>query len=249
MRSAQIFSPPPILITLSRMARYSTLHAVCVKSLLKPGSESRLVIILCFSLFLHLTILSVLSEPLSGSGHATHEQKTDAPHRLTVTLANATPVIASREAKEIIKEKNPSPDIAAADTASNGVNNKQAPKDDQPVSLAEGVLPAVDSRYFSLAELDQIPVVIQDIPENPPDLWAHTNGGKIVLRLWIDKTGNVTNVEPINSELPQGFIDNARRNFLKTTFVPGRKSGSEVNSVMDIVIHYVPVNREANVQP
>lgn len=231
------------------MERYSTLHAVRVKSLLKPGSESRLVIILCFSLLIHLTILLALSEPLSRSGHVMYEQKPDIQRRLTVTLANTTPVITSKEIKKTIQVETSSPDITATDTASNDVNNKQAPEDDQPASLTEGILPAVDSRYFTLAELDQIPVVIQDIPENPPDLWMHAKEGKIVLRLWIDKTGKVTNIEPITSELPQDFIDNARRNFLKAIFAPGRKHGSEVNSVMDIVIHYVPINREANMPP
>lgn len=231
------------------MERYSTLHAVCVKSLLKPGSESRLVIILCFSLLIHLAILLALSEPLSRTGHATYEQKPDIQRRLTVTLANAPPVIASKETKKTVQVETVPPDITATDTASNDVNNKQVPGGDQPASLTEGILPAVDSRYFTLAELDQIPVVIQDIPENPPDLWAHAKEGKIVLRLWIDKTGKVTNIEPITSELPQGFIDNARRNFLKTIFMPGRKHGSEVNTLMDIVIHYVPINRDANMPP
>ncbi len=100
---------------------------------------------------------------------------------------------------------------------------------------------SLTSRYFSLAELDQHPAITRNISDNPPELRDYPQGGEIVFRLWIDKTGKVVNVDTISSTLPQVFADSARASFLKATFSPGRKHGNAVASVMDVAITYAPI--------
>ena len=104
----------------------------------------------------------------------------------------------------------------------------------------EGISLAVDLHYFSLNELDERPFAIQDIPPDPPELRDFPQGGQLILRLWINKNGEVVNAEPVSSELPQAFIDSARNNFLKARFAPGRIHGHAVGAVMDVVLLYAP---------
>lgn len=103
-----------------------------------------------------------------------------------------------------------------------------------------GISLAVDLRYFSLDELDERPIVIQDIPEDPPELRDLPQGGKLILRLWINEEGKVVNAEPVSSELPKAFIDSARNGFLMSRFAPGRIHGNAVGTVMDVVLNYAP---------
>lgn len=200
----------------------------------KPGDDNRLAKILCLSLFVHMVILSALSWSHSGTSHAAHQGKiTDNNRRFTVTLANALPAITQKGLNPVDEQ----PVMQASADVSTGENMAG----DKLVPLNDGILPAVDSHFFTLAELDRRPVVVQDIADNPPDLLEYPQGGEVVLRLWIDNTGKVVNAEPLASGLPQAFVDSARASFLKAVFAPGRKLDNAVCSVMDVAIRYAPV--------
>lgn len=103
-----------------------------------------------------------------------------------------------------------------------------------------GLSLSIAPHYFSLAELDERPFIIRDIPPNPPELKDFPQGGKLVLRLWIDTEGRVVNAEPVSSELPPAFTDSARSGFQDARFAPGRKHGQAVASVLNVTIHYAP---------
>lgn len=199
--------------------------ATFMEYLLRLDRRVRLAIVLYISLCVHLAIL-FLSWTHFGAAHIAHPNRgLVSQHPLTVSLTRALPVVTK-------SEQSNAPMVT---TAANSMGDKLAPFDD-------GLPLPFDSRYFTVDELDQHPAVIHNIPDNPAELRKYPQGGKVVLRLWIDKTGKVVKVEPISSELSQAFVDSARTGFLNSTFSPGRKLGGAVNSVMDVVLLYAPIH-------
>lgn len=97
------------------------------------------------------------------------------------------------------------------------------------------------TRYFSAAELDVTPKIRREIELYPEELrgLAH-DGGKTVLRLWIDETGRVLKAEPLSSGMPPVFTEAAARTFMQADFLPGMKDGLAVNSRVDAVLLYPP---------
>ncbi|HZW24213.1 MAG TPA: hypothetical protein VFF26_01905 [Gallionella sp.] len=199
--------------------------------LLHLNSYARLAIFLFLSLCAHLAILFALSWSSFGARQtAHHEQHGKSP--LTVVLPGTQPTTIQSSKKSLI-EKTVAQDSTGADADTDKAGNK--------FSLSEkGLSLAIDQHYFGLAELDERPFVIQDIPGDPPELQDFPQGGKLILRLWINEEGKVINAEPVSSELPKAFIDSARNGFLISRFAPGRIRGNAVGTVMDIVLNYAP---------
>lgn len=193
------------------------------------NNYARLAIFLCLSLCAHLAILSVLSWSAFGARQAA-EQHGKRP--LTVILLG-TPSITSTENEKDAIEKAASQDDINVDADTNPSGNKFALSN-------EGLSLAMDQHYFSLAELDEHPFIIHDIPGDPPELRDFPQDGKLVLRLWINEDGEVINAEPVSSELPPAFVESARASFLKARFAPGRRGGNAVSAVMDVILHYAP---------
>lgn len=199
--------------------------------MLKLNGCTRLVIILCISLFVHLGILFGVSWSPSGIVHVNLPIK----HRLTVSLTPPPLASAPQNQKSEATGKAYKSKVADIDNGSN------KPSGDKSITTAPSLPTAADLRYFELAELDQKPALTQDIPDNPPELLEHLQGGEIVLRLWIDETGEVVKVDTISSTLPQPFVDSTRASFLNATFSPGRKFGNAVATVMDVAVSYAPI--------
>lgn len=98
---------------------------------------------------------------------------------------------------------------------------------------------ALPGLYFSTSELDIIPEIRHDIDLYPSELQnLKHGGGKVVLRLWIDETGRVENVEPVSSDLPTDFTEVAALVFMQADFLPGKKKGFAVKSKVDAVLVY-----------
>ena len=194
--------------------------------LLRLKLYARLAILLGLSLCVHLAVLLALSWSPLGERQS---MPADNPASLTVILPGAQPAAAP-------------PEKAGAETdAPRDGNEATADKPGNEFALAKaGLSLPVDRHYFRLADLDERPFVVQDIPPNPPELRTFPQGGKVVMRLWIDADGRVVNAEPVSSELPQAFIDSARSGFLSARFAPGRIRGEAVDAVMDVVLDYAP---------
>lgn len=196
----------------------------------KLDGSARLAIILCLSLLVHLAIIYGVPWSPVGGKNASHSVKMqDGRHRLTVML---TPTVAAPQAIE----KHDVMEVTDVDA------NTKTAGDNRLSATNTIVSTALDSRYFTPAELDQHPAIARDIPDNPPELLEHSQGGEIVLRLWINKTGNVVRVDTVSSNLPPVFVDSARAGFLQAVFLPGRKNGNAVATVMDIVVSYAPAD-------
>lgn len=201
--------------------------------LLKLNGYTRLAIILCLSLLIHLAIIyGVPWSPVGEKNSSRSAKMQHGQHRLTVTLT-PTPYATAPQAIE----KTDVMEVADVDTETNTAGDSGLSTTNTLVSTA------LDSRYFTLAELDQHPAIARDISDNPAELLEYSQGGEIVLRLWIDKTGDVVRVDTVSSNLPPVFVDSARAGFLQAVFQPGRKNGYAVATVMDIVVSYEPVNQ------
>lgn len=115
----------------------------------------------------------------------------------------------------------------------------QAPYKANNPPLNDTLLPSalvLHEPYYPVSELDVIPEIKQEIELYPEALQAHKQGGKVVLRLWIDEFGQVEKVELVKSELPPIFVEVATRNFMRASFSPGRKNNLPVKSKIDAVL-------------
>ncbi len=192
-----------------------------------------MAIILVLSFVVHLAIIYGVPWGPDGGDHSAHTAKaSDVPHRLSITLATVSTAKLTPAQPEDIHEA-ATPDVSSIE--------RNALVDSQPSSTNSVLSTALATRYINAAELDQHPAIINDIPENPPELLAYPQGGEIVLRLWINETGQVVKVETVSSNLPPAFIASAQNTFLNARFNPGRKQGVAVATLMDIAVSYTPM--------
>ena len=112
---------------------------------------------------------------------------------------------------------NPDPPATTDATANTGPVGLVAPGDYLPMTL-----------------LDVQPVVIQDIPSDPPELLGRTETGTIILTLLIGANGAVDDAVVESSDLPDIFAQVARRDFLGMRFNPGVRNGQAVPSTMRV---------------
>lgn len=143
----------------------------------------------------------------------------------------------------IVTITKPEMHIQPAVTPSNDLTS-EAPRNPEPSNAmrppGKGILPspalALQERYFSVSELDVIPRIQQDIELYPEELQHFKKGGKVVLSLWINETGQVEKVELVSSALPAIFSEVATRNFLQASFLPGKKNNLAVKSKVEAVL-------------
>lgn len=107
-----------------------------------------------------------------------------------------------------------------------------AAADESPNEVAVGQ--AAQGDYLPTTLLDVEPVVIQDIPSDPPELLGRTETGTIILTLLIGANGAVDDAVVESSDLPDIFAQVARRDFLGMRFNPGVRNGQAVPSTMRV---------------
>jgi outer membrane biosynthesis protein TonB len=200
---------------------------------LKMSAGIRLAILLGISLLIHLVIIYGVPWAPASVGHSAQPAyASDAPHRLSVMLATASSAKLNPAQPEVAHESVMS-EIASAEP--------NAPADSRPFQTNAAFSMALQTRYFNVADLDQHPAIINEIPDNPTELLEYPQGGEIVLRLWINETGQVDKVDAVSSTLPPAFIASAQNAFLHAAFIPGRKQGAAVATLMDIAVSYTPM--------
>lgn len=92
---------------------------------------------------------------------------------------------------------------------------------------------AVDSRVFTINEVDRAPSIIRRVmPQYPPYAERNNIEGKVVLRLIVDKKGNV--IEPVVTESePKGVFDDAAIEAIRQyKFRPAEKYGKPVDCIV-----------------
>jgi TonB family protein len=93
--------------------------------------------------------------------------------------------------------------------------------------------------YYSVRELDVIPVITRDVNVYPKEL-NNQQGmvGKVVIGIWIDEVGHVVKYELVKSELPENYGEVVARAFSQAEFQPGLKNGIAVKSRVRVVVVY-----------
>lgn len=129
--------------------------------------------------------------------------------------------------------------LAVSQPHSATLNNKE-PEHTPPTTVdTDPERPAAaddpDSTVYLPTDLLEVgPVVIEDIPGDPPELQGRSESGTMVLTLLINANGTVDQVIVESSDLPDIFAEVARRDFLTTRFSPGVRNGLPVPTEMRI---------------
>ena len=98
---------------------------------------------------------------------------------------------------------------------------------------------AIDSTYYSAAEVDSRAVPLSAIRPVNPDITGKEQG-IVVLRLYINSRGSVDNVVIVRAEPYHTFGPSLLLPFRQARFAPARKAGVAVNSQMLIELRYGP---------
>ena len=97
----------------------------------------------------------------------------------------------------------------------------------------------VDPTYYSAKQLDVQPRALAAInPVYPPDAVARGTAGWVVLKLKLDESGNVQDVEVSDASPPGIFDQSALDAFRNAHFAPAQKDGRAVKSLVQIKVRY-----------
>jgi len=114
-----------------------------------------------------------------------------------------------------------------------------------PAPQSNSALPAVnvpllvDPTYYTAKQVDVQPRALAAInPVYPPDAVARGTAGWVVLKLKLDESGNVQDIEVSDASLPGIFDQSALYAFRNAHFAPAQKDGRAVKSLVQIKVRY-----------
>jgi len=110
-------------------------------------------------------------------------------------------------------------------------------------------LPMVGPTYFTADQLTRTPrPMFSPKLALPPELEAQFGTGRVVLKLWIDRLGNVVAADVGESNVPEPVAAKAAEAFRNLRFVPGEINGRHVNTMIQYEVTYEdsPVDSSAN---
>lgn len=202
------------------------------------------VFFLCLSILGHVIVFIYLQvAPFSTLGSALHKAtklkilsvQLMPAHRDLPALVLESPAVAAEMSSEKLVKPEPTP-IEPSSTLA-------ASKTEQDAAVGSESISILTTKYYSLAELDEIPETQNAIDVDSLNLLQYAQGGKVELRLWVDEDGQVADVEVINSEMPPGFVESATKLFKQAQFFPGMVNSAPVKFVTKVVIRYEPHSR------
>lgn len=143
------------------------------------------------------------------------------------------PIVADKE------RTSPRPFIASL-TASAQPTPEPVGESVAPAASTEGlgVLPFSAPAYYPTNQLSKRPQPLGSADLDTPELSMIAAAGTMILKLWIDESGDVVDVEVEKTELPEVFSRSAVAAFKHLRFVPGERGGMRVGSVMRIEVNY-----------
>jgi len=221
-----------------------------------PGGKlpTNLLWALCVSLLLHLSLLELR---LASDRPAKAREKSGVSLPLTATLLGSRQSVEVEpgsvalenavEAGETSTESYENSENSAEPTGSqsssvardspstDGILRLPLPDLEKPVAIQEKPVPMVipaNTAYFRRSELT-LPPVLQDEPliDAPEEMGnGKKKGGKLVLRLFVNASGEVDRVTVDSSSSPTAFEEAAVAAFLPLRFRPGEIDGVAVSS-------------------
>ena len=89
--------------------------------------------------------------------------------------------------------------------------------------------------YFPADQLDQRPLIKVHVEPAFPR-GAAVSSGRVVLRLYVGEQGEVDKITVVSAEPPGVFEESAVEAFFAARFIPGRKGGVPVRSLLTIEV-------------
>jgi len=94
-------------------------------------------------------------------------------------------------------------------------------------------------RYFTAAELDVRPAPrVQVMPDYAGDAAREGLKGKVLVRLYLDESGDVERLAIVRADPPGAFDDAVTKAFGTAHFTPGMKDGQAVRSQLLIEVNF-----------
>ena len=193
--------------------------------------SSRLLFALGWSLLLHV-LLVVLTE-FSGSGRY-------------ITSATVTANSPAATVNLVVSRSGPAMELPESDPAtplSPEVSTKDISPDflDKGDSRVEEPVRAEDTAFHPRNRLTKRPQPLGIVEIDGQNVPASDNAGKVLLELWIDKTGRVSLVTTLMTELTESGTKAMADGFRKLKFRPGEIDGRPVGTVIKIEARYEDV--------
>lgn len=185
-----------------------------------------MIFLLFLSLTLHATFVFF---PYFGR----HVEKTSAPHSgvkpsatLTVRLATEKNTARINEGRQI---------SAHADEKAPPTTHRDETVEPTR-TIGADLLPMHGQTYYPTDQLSKRPQPVDAMDMDSPELRGLTQSGKIAMRLWIDESGGVSDVEVEKTDLPDAYVTPVVKIFLRSRFLPGERGGRKVGSLMRIEV-------------
>lgn len=97
---------------------------------------------------------------------------------------------------------------------------------------------APESEFFETRLLSERPKALNEVAIDESLLVEDGAFGKIVLTLWISKTGDVVSIDVVSSDYSEPSTEVIREGFKNLRFSPGLIDGKPVNTTMKIEVTY-----------
>lgn len=182
----------------------------------RDRSVIRITLALACSIFLHIVIVAMYRETgaLKKSGH-----------QLTLSVQLRSPHITSSTQTPAPSLSQNSPSIKSQD---DGGQN--------------AVIPAPLIKYYKSSEVDVRAEPIHLAPLNYPQGASSSRiSGVVKLRVYINETGKIDDIQVDESSLGKPFEEAARQTILNSSFAPAMKGGINVKSQKLLEITFEPI--------
>lgn len=210
------------------------------------AASRRLLVALLFSCLLHFSIVVMPYLGKNQPGHSPIRQTVNKTTRpISVSLTPQRPSKNPTSRVDPIDQSPPSrqseDDSDTPPSPSHPPAPAEADKTTPPEAPAKGaeLLPLPASIYFATNQLTKRPQPLGEIELDTPQTRAVVASGRLILKLWINESGEVANVEVEKTELPEIFSKTAVAAFKNLSFSPGERNGIRVGNIMRIEISYV----------
>lgn len=183
---------------------------------------------LLISVTVHVFLLAYATQPKNPGGRETSVRASQTLLRAVLVSTPAATEDTSVAVDRVVLEEESEPEPAPVAALPGG--------DD--ASEADGM-----ANYYSASLLSQMPkpitslaAILADRGELPTVEKA--SRGQVVIRLWINRSGNLDRLSVISSELPENLERSAVAAFGQMRFTPGEIDGIAVMTWVDVVLKY-----------
>lgn len=213
-----------------------------------PQKLQRPLAALWISLGLHgalIALVQVAPQPQPG-GETVIEARLENVPQKKVPVPVLTPAIKTVDTVEItvsahspspVAEVAPSPEPTPLAPGPQTEPASQTPAEPQGPRLEIPV--AVDLTYYSAREVDVHPKTLHPIePDYPEEADRQRLSGTVRLRLKLEESGQVSEIEVMEANPPGFFDESARAAFRNARFSPAQKNGRPVRALVIIEVKY-----------